>query len=388
MNLAEFLLAKGTTLEQVVAIVQDQITLRPGDQLYVAGSLVEGLGNDTSDIDLFLVSERDISLKQTGPAIIMHCGRAAIDLECWHPNQVKALLDKVPSNVDVTTADHRPSLAWSVGDIERLHRLASFQLVWGEDRWLSTSFVDPSLLAQLVFSRCLAICDAVHIDLVGASRVNDLDQTLLLSNKLLGHCVDALSAAFGQTNPAEKWRLARLRKVSALTSNEASIRLDKLFLELTAFDADASHDRIRHSRRALNFCNWIIPHSQRYFGSAQLWNAVNSLERLGLAGANEIFQPMLRVRQDAGPELNVGSQIRWIHGELVLGAFAIDTVIIIGTATHRLLMRCNGRQSINQLAAWMTHDHKTNVGEMGLACEDLFRTLQNCGLLEPGLSSP
>src|SRR5262245_52105311 len=60
-TLDEFLHKRGADQAALVASVEATIGLDKGDMLLAVGSLVEGLGNDKSYIDLVLITSRDLA---------------------------------------------------------------------------------------------------------------------------------------------------------------------------------------------------------------------------------------------------------------------------------------------------------------------------------------
>ncbi len=60
MNISEFLRRRGVDLPSVITAVEAAVGLHADDVLLGVGSIVEGLGNSKSDIDLLLITARDL----------------------------------------------------------------------------------------------------------------------------------------------------------------------------------------------------------------------------------------------------------------------------------------------------------------------------------------
>src|SRR5262245_1279759 len=88
MTLDEYLAHWNISLADVFDAIARKIGVADDDTLFVTGSLVEGLGNLRSDIDIYIVTNRDLSEFHTGPVIIVECSGRALDVESWTPNEV------------------------------------------------------------------------------------------------------------------------------------------------------------------------------------------------------------------------------------------------------------------------------------------------------------
>ena len=72
MDLVEFLRRRGIKLDDVAARARETLSLTDEDVVFACGSLVEGLGNEKSDIDLFLVtSRRDLKLTSLSDTVVV-----------------------------------------------------------------------------------------------------------------------------------------------------------------------------------------------------------------------------------------------------------------------------------------------------------------------------
>ena len=84
MDLTTFLKFNRLSLDSIRDAIESKVGLFDGEVLFLSGSLCEGLGNQRSDIDAFIFTDRDLSAMQTGPVIATSINGCPIDLEWKH----------------------------------------------------------------------------------------------------------------------------------------------------------------------------------------------------------------------------------------------------------------------------------------------------------------
>ena len=91
--LDEFLAQQGVDRAALTATVDSVVGRRSGDRLLAVGSIVEGLGNRKSDLDLLLVTDRDedVAEQERGWTV----GRGLVDLRVVRRTTVDRLTDRL-----------------------------------------------------------------------------------------------------------------------------------------------------------------------------------------------------------------------------------------------------------------------------------------------------
>lgn len=211
MDLDEFLRLQGVTLEDVVAQAKASLRLLPGDVVFACGSLVEGLGNERSDLDLYLVTRRqDIPYTSLNDVVII-VGPCIVDVRVVERAALDGLLRRFN---DWSRAPRRPRTAIGFSEDERrlLHRLRSGRALFGAGDFKDLQDqVNPADVARHRLDWARYHATTLQIDLAGLRGAGDQHSMLFVAQEILGHTVDGLLAAHGHTNPSWKWRVRQLR---------------------------------------------------------------------------------------------------------------------------------------------------------------------------------
>lgn len=211
----------GTDSAGLRAAINRFVDVRRGDHVLAVGSLIEGLGNDKSDLDLLLITHENEVGDEKGWVM----GGRMVDLRSISAKTVAVMVDKLHRWVDQPW--NLLELAPFSGD-ERLllHRLAGGVEVFARpgdspaSNWLRPNLRDLSRL-KLQVARHLA--RTIQIDMVGYRRDGDYATMVLASQELLGHGVDGLLAGFQLTNPNPKWRHRLLGRLPAHWNHELAV---------------------------------------------------------------------------------------------------------------------------------------------------------------------
>ncbi len=214
MNLDEFLKEAGFLLADLQAHLHTTLEPQLGEVVFVCGSLVEGLGNTASDIDIVLITARErAGVSETGNIVTM-LGPIICDTFIMTPDALNSLLGKL-NLLGTPDADLYQS-AKGFTDYERrlIHRLHTALPIFGEDD-------------LRVFQRCVT-ADAIHwqkynrsrhealalqLDLGGLIQQKDWYSVVFCVQNLLDWSIDALLTGFGATNPVMKWRISQLQSL-------------------------------------------------------------------------------------------------------------------------------------------------------------------------------
>src|SRR5437016_5251380 len=94
MYLAGFLSYHGITLDDIVGQAKATLRLSPDDALFVCGSVVEGLGNEKSDLDLFLLTSRKNIPFTSLNDVLLIIGRCAVDVCVVQRTSIEALVKR------------------------------------------------------------------------------------------------------------------------------------------------------------------------------------------------------------------------------------------------------------------------------------------------------
>ena len=200
--------------------------LLPPDRLavYVAGSLVRGWGNATSDLDVYVVTPQPwrpepgspflpAAATAEVPVAVFYVGDRRWDVEYWSEPDVDRLLDAV--SWEAFESGRSSSVTMPKDDVAFVQRLTRPLVVEGEDcvqRW-EKQFAD-SAIRTMVASRALYVLDHLTEDAVGMLGNDDPTSAVLAARQALGYAVDALLASHGEFSDQPKWRARRMAELA------------------------------------------------------------------------------------------------------------------------------------------------------------------------------
>src|SRR5947208_13864424 len=95
MTLNDFLRVRGANVSAIVAEVDSIVGLEAFDILLATGSIVEGLGNSKSDLDLLLITRRGKSSRPGQDNAALVVGRCLIDVQVLRFSELDELLGRL-----------------------------------------------------------------------------------------------------------------------------------------------------------------------------------------------------------------------------------------------------------------------------------------------------
>lgn len=216
--------------------------------VYNAGSLVLGWGNETSDVDFFVVTEQPWTgeTNYTNPTsaepgfvpwLAAYVGRRRVDVEYWQDGQI----DQIIANVAWDRYDNQPATELVTDhDIEVLQRFGHARALRGEG-WLDDrrAQVAKSALRAICVGRNLDYTDFYLEDAVGQLNAGDLRSAVLSARIAFGYAVDAVLAdagGVGASAPANKWRARHLAAIE-----QTAIPFEEYWAIETMRDYDDAH---------------------------------------------------------------------------------------------------------------------------------------------------
>jgi len=202
------------------------------DVVYISGSLIEGYGNSSSDVDIFVISDvepigENIIKKDKFTIDIRFEGKRRVDFEYWRPQYVDEIAQKLKK---ITPG--KDFVAEKLSPVEELfiHRIKIGQVIQNKLDFekLKNKF-DLNLFSRYLLQQSIHRIDGAIEDLVGLLDDGDLDTAIFRAVSIVGLSVDAWCFYRGRTNPLEKWRV---KKLSELTNPSDSF-VSKKYFELS-----------------------------------------------------------------------------------------------------------------------------------------------------------
>jgi hypothetical protein len=222
MELEEFLELKGTDLSGVIA--KARASLGRNEIIFAVGSLVEGLGNAKSDVDLLWVTPLDENSIPPAAETTWILGECVVDVQAAPLSALNELLDRLDAwsrrPWNVTHAAN-----FSYDERRLLHRLLHGRPLRAPKK-VDLSRLRPAApaLARLKLHVARQLSRTIQVDMVGYRDAGDFHSLVYSAQELLGQAVDALVAGYGFTNPIPKWRSRLLDQLPSDWERSLAVR--------------------------------------------------------------------------------------------------------------------------------------------------------------------
>lgn len=183
------------------------------DDVILSGSLVEGLGNVDSDIDVFVVGDQ--VRHRRGGLWFWHDARRWVDVTYCEAAAIDQLAARIRGSfVEITDWSAHPCAAF--GDVDLYHRLCIGVATTDPVRpAFQREQFDVRKLGREIAYQNIVVARARWLDAVGAFRDGQHLQAAYVARICFDFAVDAYSALLGETNPNPKWRWARIARLEA-----------------------------------------------------------------------------------------------------------------------------------------------------------------------------
>lgn len=335
-------------LDEVVADI-------PDGALALAGSLIEGIGNERSDIDVYLVAASpDDGRLSFGDAQVVAVGGLVVDIEYVDPARLRRLTGTLARFPSDEVRNQRPSaVALTLPEIKILHNLRVARPVKGEDAWRDTvRAIDARGLARLIFDFCAVSIDMTQEDAVGFLEAGDPESAVALLRMLRQHLAGALLAAFGETNPAEKWRNLKLRRL-AQTHGAQRLPGGRSVSGAVAFlrDADAAigiESPVRMLTELLQLAHAVLP-----WGLARFESGI-ALDDMSADAAVEPVATDADAMTPPLPALTHDTRIRRDAEGIWISRIGSARRIYINAIGHELLLHFDGRTQAGRATSYIS----------------------------------
>ena len=244
--------------------------------VYLAGSLVEGFGNEGSDIDVYVIydSSEDISIKSSNQNEVLlktefsyvnniiHDGKR-FDFEYWSINDVKNLIDKVNS---INPNAEQYLIRLNKEEQDFLHRFKISQCIYNEE--LYNKYKQQVSFEKLQFIQAVSLSEQYSSyieDLQGALDSGDLETAYLITHLLIETALTSFLCANGETNPSRKWLLRKLGKYETKV-NDSSIK--DTYFDLLSYRFDTSNIR-DYIEKSIEFTTKLNLKTQQFLKQIQ-----------------------------------------------------------------------------------------------------------------------
>lgn len=226
--------------------------------VYLAGSLMEGFGNSTSDIDVYVIcneipsinidkniSQSFLQTEQNLVRNVIHKG-IRLDFEYWTWKDFNKAIKRL-NNINFRTNDYIERLPEDEFDL--IHRLKFgkpiVNLEMFNDIYNEISFDNLGRYRVAVENES---CQGLLEDLQGAYLSKDYGSAFFLSRLFLDRTMTCFLAANGETNPNIKWLYRKTLRYQE-TSEDTRILSTYMNIQSQSYDLDTIDQLIKNTIR-------------------------------------------------------------------------------------------------------------------------------------------
>lgn len=287
-------------------LIESSYQILSDDIVFASGSLIEGLGNKRSDLDVYVLTSKntsDISQLVNKP---LDNFNEFVDLN-W--KSVSWVEDAICLLENIEFKEPRSFRVLSPAHRDFLHRFRVGVPIKNGERFNKLKErINLNKLSYAKFNIAITEIDSSQIDLMGFLEENDLESSNVKIHDLLMHLIDAYLALHLETSFSQKWKFCKLDKtkekpLEGFTFAEITKDPKKFFFDLYMFKPRTMDEVNFVSRILILISNIIIPWGQNYFSD----------KKIELKSFNYISEFK---KSDSLPAVSLDFQIRIEDGKL------------------------------------------------------------------------
>lgn len=244
-------ISKELTVENVMKIIE---VLNTDAIVYLAGSIFEGFGNETSDVDVFVVGKKgDIQIKSA---------ENSLDVEASHQSTSNFVIDGIRYDLEYVTLDFLNSVIskletfkkfgdilydalYSAKELDVIHRLKYAQPVYNDSKLNEIlDRIDYNKFTELVSRIYMEKREARIEDAEGSFAEGDYGTLYYHLEYILTCAISAYIALFGETNTSAKWFFKKLSRHSEKKKNYDLLNLYKQHMKYP-YDIDENSAELK-----------------------------------------------------------------------------------------------------------------------------------------------
>lgn len=194
--------------------------------VFMSGSVTMGWGNESSDIDVFVITAEPFPTSESNLLFIEQrvstadpvawiavgeLGAFRADIEIWHEAQVEELIERFGRDADAPGRYRGYNGPFGFAERELFYRLTAGVPLIGEPWWQQRA--DAILTSDYRLWLAEEVKNAVENrleDAVGMLKAEDYESAVLAAHQTLIHSLTALLATYGDFSQQPKWLYRRL----------------------------------------------------------------------------------------------------------------------------------------------------------------------------------
>ncbi|GEM_PF-2322822 len=260
--------------------ILDKLSLGKSDIVYLSGSLIEGVGNELSDIDVFVLVD-DLTTMNTNVQFDLEnvkikidkldCG-TSIDIEYWRKDVLIEMIEDINKydgdSVDIT--ELYKSASKSGIDIEDfisfIHRFLNCVPIYNEDEFTNLrNMLNFKNFNKFAVRYYIGVADNQYVDVNGNLNSKKLESALICTNDLLLNAMFAYIFSWNATVDRKKWVFEKM-KILATDNKEVKYYCEKFSDLLFNISVNSDEYAIIYCEKVLDFFNEVVDSIQTRLG--------------------------------------------------------------------------------------------------------------------------
>ena len=265
---------------------------------WVSGSLLEGLGNQSSDVDIFVLVPHlsdELPATRRDPD---HCTYAFIsdetrfDIEFWAEDNVCQLASKLDS-VRLDDPEFNSNHYLKYWESEFIHRLAvGVPLVEQQNFCVLKGRFNIEKFSRYLLENCLRMFDDAFDDAVGMIASSQENCGALRARDAMCHAIDSLLYASGCTNDKAKFRSLKLRRL--VDKFEPYRQYETAFWQFQSVLPEETQHRRLYAERVLAFSSDLVGMVQDQVSASVCSSYYAEHEQNGFESSSQLPESLLR----------------------------------------------------------------------------------------------
>lgn len=236
---------------------------------WVAGSLVENLGNSSSDVDIFVavhdeLREESVTRLDKDHGVLAFISEGIrFDIELWPVSHARALISKTNS-IPINDPNRNNLHSLEYWESEFIHRLLTGIPLDEFENFtqLRNSIAQPTFVRYL-FDTAVRRADDAFDDTLGMKRANQLRMACIRATEAVEFSIDCFLHSNNITNDKSKFRLRKLELLGAKLPEALSIA--ERYWSYRRFIPEEACQQELLIEELLRFSSEIVERSQRIF---------------------------------------------------------------------------------------------------------------------------
>ncbi len=242
------------------------------DIIFISGSIVEGIGNKYSDLDVYVIKDAFLDLNSRKIEYVSNKSKTQFeelsngivcDIEYWPLKTVETLISKIRNinieDLSIRTREHLKIENYSMEELASfIHRFLNSYPIYNEKEYNSLKEqLHLDKFYKLMTRKYINNMDNVYEDVIGNMENNSTETMLISARNLLFELMNGYIFSEKYTIDRQKWIFEILDKISKNNETSKGI-LDECKKLYCYTNLNNRKDILKNTEDILNFSNKVL----------------------------------------------------------------------------------------------------------------------------------